>query len=478
MIGHPHMRVLVVDDTPSHHRHYLDILCPESSGAPVCAFGNTGCGGGAGEHCLLAGNFRVDSASDGLEAERLLAAAVAAEDPYALVFVDMRLPADGVGVDTVARLWTFDPDIQVVICCEYAECDWADAIRRLGHPDKLLILKKPCESIEILQCAIALTRKWDSERELRRHVERMAAKVYERTSALERSNEQLRAEMKRREQAESELGLVQKLEAVGRLASGIAHEINTPVQYIGDSVYFLSTAFEEILALVEMQTKALAGIKQPDEAQMRAQKYLASIDLAFLREEIPRAIARTTEGANRVGQIVRAMKEFAHPSLSEKSAADVNHALETTIVMARNEFKYFATVETSFGELPPVVCNIGELNQVFLNMIVNAAHALGEAGRDASTGRISITTRALDGCIEIGIADNGCGIPGNVIDKIYEPFFTTKGVGRGSGQGLAIARTIVVDKHQGRIDVDSEVGKGTRFTLRLPLQPPAAAAAA
>jgi two-component system, NtrC family, sensor kinase len=465
------MRVLVVDDVPAIHQDFHKILCPHEHSARTGELETTLFGAPAKESIAA---FRVDSAYNGKDAQQMVAAAADARDPYALAFVDMRMPPGWDGVDTIAHLWARDPDIQVVICSAYSDRDWQEVIRRLGNPDKLLILKKPFEAIEIQQCATALTRKWHIERELRQHVEKMAAKVYERTEALQRTNEQLRGEMKRREHAESELGLVQKLEAVGRLASGIAHEINTPIQYIGDSVYFLSTAFEEIVELVDVQARALSAIPQPGEAQLQAQQYLSSIDLGFLREEIPRAIARTTEGANRVGQIVRAMKEFAHPSVSEKSAADVNHALETTIVMARNEFKYFAAVETDFGDLPPVICNIGELNQVFLNIIVNAAHALGEAGRDASTGRISVSTRREADTVEISIEDNGCGIPNDVIDKIYEPFFTTKGVGRGSGQGLAIARTIVVDKHQGRIDVRSEVGKGTRFTLSLPLVPAAA----
>jgi two-component system NtrC family sensor kinase len=467
------MRVLVVDDVPLVHQGFLEILCPQKPAEQSAAEAPAKSGAAAVAPFAA---FRVESAYSSKDAQQMVAAAVAAKDPFALAFVDMRTQPGGDCVDTIAHLWAEDPDIQVVICSAYSDKDWHAVIRQLGNPDKLLILKKPTEAIEIRQCTTALTRKWHIERELRQHVEMMAAKVYERTDALQRTNEQLRAEMKRREHAESELGLVQKLEAVGRLASGIAHEINTPIQYIGDSVYFLSTAFEELIELVDVQVRALAAVATPGDAQLQAQQYLASIDIGFLREEIPRAIARTTEGANRVGQIVRAMKEFAHPSVSEKSAADINHALETTIVMARNEFKYFAAVETDFGELPPVVCNIGELNQVFLNIIVNAAHALGEAGRDASTGRIVVATRRMDETVEISIEDNGCGIPKDVIGKIYEPFFTTKGVGRGSGQGLAIARTIVVDKHQGRIDVRSEVGKGTRFTLSLPLAPAAAMA--
>jgi signal transduction histidine kinase len=166
------------------------------------------------------------------------------------------------------------------------------------------------------------------------------------------------------------------------------------------------------------------------------------------------------------------MKEFSHPDASEKALADVNRALQNTLMIARNEYKYVATVDLQCGDVPEVVCNIGELSQVFLNLIVNSAHALADAGRDAESGRITIKTSVVDDWVEFSFADNGCGIPPEIINKIYDPFFTTKEVGRGTGQGLAIARSIVVDKHAGRISVESMPGRGTCFTLRLPLGAP------
>jgi len=193
-------------------------------------------------------------------------------------------------------------------------------------------------------------------------------------------------------------------------------------------------------------------------------------DIEFLRSEVPRAIERTIEGTERVATIVRAMKEFSHPDASEKMVADVNRALQNTLMIARNEYKYVATVDLQCGDVPEVMCNIGELGQVFLNLIVNAAHALADSGRDPDTGKITIKTRVVENWAEFTFEDNGCGIPQEIIDKIYDPFFTTKEVGRGTGQGLAIARSIVVDKHAGRIAVQSTPGIGTCFTLRLPLQ--------
>jgi PAS domain S-box-containing protein len=284
--------------------------------------------------------------------------------------------------------------------------------------------------------------------------------------------EQLYAQIQEREQMAQELRLAHKLESVGRLAAGLAHEINTPIQYVGDSVHFLRTAFAELSALLDAHRAALRELADlPPAAAVVAKVELleAASDVEFVRGEIPRAIERTLDGADRVAGIVRAMKEFAYPDAIEQSPADLNHALSTTLTVARSEYKQAANVQTDFGELPPVMCNVGELNQVFLNLIVNAAHAIQDSGKDANSGCITISTRAAGSSVEIAIADNGCGIAPTNLEKIFDPFFTTKTVGRGTGQGLAIARSIVNDKHGGQIDVHSTLGVGTRFVVRLPV---------
>jgi len=172
---------------------------------------------------------------------------------------------------------------------------------------------------------------------------------------------------------------------------------------------------------------------------------------------------------DRVSTIVKAMKEFAHPDSEEQNAADINHAIETTLVVASNEYKYVARIHTEFASLPAVVCNIGQLNQVFLNLIVNAAHAVQDAGKDAESGEIRISTEHAGDSVVIRVRDNGCGIPEANLSKLYDPFFTTKEVGRGTGQGLSIAHNIVVDKHGGDITVQSLVGVGTEFCISVPL---------
>jgi two-component system, NtrC family, sensor kinase len=279
-------------------------------------------------------------------------------------------------------------------------------------------------------------------------------------------------EMKERERMVIELQLAQKLESVGRLAAGIAHEINTPIQYVGDSVYFLRSAYDDLNHLLDACREAIHALPDSEEhqaLQLSIAQAAARCDLEFLSAEIPKAFERTFDGVERVTNIVKAMKEFAHPDANEQSPSDLNHALQTTLLVASNEYKYLAKVQTDFAELPHVVCNIGELNQVFLNLIVNAAHAIHDAGKDLSTGEIKISTALAGEAAVIRISDNGCGVPAENLTKLYDPFFTTKEVGRGTGQGLAITHSILVDKHGGDISVQSSVGIGTEFTLKLPI---------
>lgn len=270
----------------------------------------------------------------------------------------------------------------------------------------------------------------------------------------------------------SELNQAQKLESVGRLASGIAHELNTPIQFVSDSIHFISDAFSDLLPLIaaHQSLHQAANDGQPTpELVAQVTKAEADADLDYLLENVPRALERSVEGLDRVTTLVRSMKEFAHPDKKEKAPADLRRALESTLVMARNEVKYVADVQTDFEALPPVTCHLSELNQVFLNIIVNAAHAIGDRVKGTSDrGLIAVKTRALDGQVEVSISDTGGGIPEAIRAKVFEPFFTTKEVGRGTGQGLAIARSVVVEKHQGTLTFDVTPGVGTTFFIRIP----------
>jgi len=277
-----------------------------------------------------------------------------------------------------------------------------------------------------------------------------------------------------REVAEMELRQAQKLESVGRLASGIAHEINTPIQFVGDNTRFVQDSFAGLQTLLakyqELRDAAAAGAVDPALlAELRRTEEAS--DCAYLLDEIPKALTQTLEGVTQVATIVRAMKDFAHPERKERVAADINKALLSTLTVARNELKYVADVETDFGELPLVVCNLSDLNQVFLNLLVNAAHAIGDVVKQSGKkGKIRVRTLAEGKTVLVAISDTGCGIPEGVRSRIFDPFFTTKEVGRGTGQGLAIARSVVVDRHKGSLTFESVVGEGTTFCVRLPVQ--------
>lgn len=272
---------------------------------------------------------------------------------------------------------------------------------------------------------------------------------------------------------ELELRNAQKLEAIGQLAAGIAHEINTPVQYIGDNLSFLQDSCIAASKHLELVSSLLKEPGFPQELALKVRNSESSTDLAFLMEEIPKALTQSIEGVARIAEIVLAMKEFSHPG-GEKAFTDLNKSLMTTATISRNEWKYVAELKTDLSKnLPLVPCLPGEINQVFLNIIVNAAHAIGEVvGNSGQKGLISIKTLLAGEMAEIRIFDTGAGVPASIRDRIFEPFFTTKAVGKGTGQGLPIARSIVVQKHGGELLFESEPGKGTTFIIRLPLKAP------
>jgi PAS domain S-box-containing protein len=276
-----------------------------------------------------------------------------------------------------------------------------------------------------------------------------------------------------RRRMETELQQAQKLESVGRLASGIAHEINTPVQFVNDSVYFVREAVDGLLPLLGkyagLRDAAALGPISPQLMQ-EVREAEEAVDVQYLAVHLPKALERSVEGLKRVATLVRSMKEFAHPDQRQKAAADLNHALSTTLTLARNEYKYVADVETDFGDLPQVLCHLSDLNQVFLNIIVNAAHAIEDVVKGTERkGLIRIATRREADGVLISISDSGSGIPESIRASIFDPFFTTKEVGKGTGQGLAIARNVVMEKHGGSLTFESEVGCGTTFFVRLPI---------
>lgn len=277
---------------------------------------------------------------------------------------------------------------------------------------------------------------------------------------------------------EAQLRHAQKMESIGQLAAGIAHEINTPTQYVGDNARFLSDSFNQLLLLLARVRMVVAAADkgQLDPALLvELRKGMDECDLDYLLEEIPRAISESLDGIERVSRIVRAMKEFSHPGGDEKTPVDLNKAIESTLTVARNEYKYVADLVADLDrELPLVPCLPGDFNQVILNLVINAAHAIGAVVKERGEGKgtITVSTRLNGPWAEIRVSDTGGGIPEKIRHRIFEPFFTTKEVGKGTGQGLAIARSVVVDKHGGEIEFETETGRGTTFIVRLPLEEP------
>jgi len=287
---------------------------------------------------------------------------------------------------------------------------------------------------------------------------------------LEQAYAKLQNEVATRERLEQELSLARRLEAIGQLSAGVAHEINTPLQYVGDSVHFLGQALQRITGYLKRVDQLTQAEPAPAWSDVLSglQKGRKEARLDFLLDEIPRAVQSSKQGVEHVSKIVQALKAFSHRGTEEKGASDVNAAIENTLLMTQNEYKSVATARTDLGAIPPVCCILSQLNQVLLNLIVNAAHAIADAKRP-DPGCITVTSRASDNVVQIDVSDNGAGIPEHLRHKIFEQFFTTKAVGRGTGQGLALARQIIIDNHGGTLSFVSEVGKGTTFTLRLPI---------
>ena len=272
---------------------------------------------------------------------------------------------------------------------------------------------------------------------------------------------------------EKDLQQSKKLESIGTLAAGIAHEINTPIQFIGDNIHFLGDALDDLFKLINNFGGLLCLVAKECEKRdliETKEKYENEIDLGFLENEVPECIHQTEDGLDRVSKIVNAMKSFSHISDEKKQLADINKAIESAVIVSSNEWKYSAEIKMNFDEqLPLVNCFVGDINQVIMNMILNATHSIEDMHSD-SKGTITISTCCKeDKAVVISVSDTGKGIPEDIQDKIFLPFFTTKEVGKGTGQGLSMAYAIIVEKHGGKLTFESTLNKGTTFFIELPL---------
>jgi two-component system NtrC family sensor kinase len=465
-------RILVVDDNHAIHDDFNKIFAPPDATAGTLDDLEAALLDLPAPSAPQPASFELVSAFQGREALDHVLAAARANRPFAMAFVDMRMPPGWDGLETIERIWEVDPDLQIVICSAYSDHSWSDLRARLGPRESLLILKKPFDTLEVVQCAHALTTKWELARKVRAHVDELEATVAARTQELVQANAALAENLRVRERMETELRLSQKLEAVGQLAAGVAHEINTPIQYVADNLQFLRDGMLALSTMASEMVASAAVARSEATAALvdQLQALAADAELEYLSREIPVSLDSVHDGVARIAKIVRAMKELAHPGPREATAVDLARALQNALDVTAATYRYIADVETEFAQLPPVVCFGSDLNQVFLNLIVNAAHAMED--KQAGRGQLGIRT-SLDGDhAMIAISDTGSGIPEANRERIFDAFFTTKEVGRGTGQGLAISRSIVVDRHGGTLTFDSKVGVGTTFYVRIPIAGP------
>jgi len=452
-------RVLIVDDNVAIHDDFRKVLASPGNDAGELEDLEAALFGAVAPARPVQREFELVSAYQGREAYELVQAACAEDRPFAVAFVDMRMPPGWDGLETIEHLWKIDPHLQIVICSAYSDHSWNDVCQRLGDRDALLILKKPFDTIEVVQFAHALTAKWGLEAERRARVASLEEAVRARTAELESVNARLSAELIYRDKMEVELRLAQRLEAIGQLAAGIAHEINTPLQYLGDNLLFVR---ESMVTLLELAGALRAAGGDPAVLD----RLVETADLTFLATQLPGSLDQIDEGVARVSKIVRAMRELSHPGPREASQTDLNHCIRNAIDVTCGAYRMVADVVTELGELPPVTCFPDELNQVFLNLIVNAAHAMEETG---TRGVLAIRSRRDGDHVVISVADTGGGIPEEYRERVFDAFFTTKPVGRGTGQGLAISRSIVVEHHHGALTFETSP-RGTTFCVRLPIE--------
>ncbi len=362
------------------------------------------------------------------------------QQSFDLLLTDLNMPIMD-GLQLLAQAKEKYPELQAIVISGQDEVALAVKAMELGANS---YLRKPVELIELrLACERAIEKK------------------------------RLLMEVKDNARMQLRLQQVQKLEAVGQLAAGIAHEINTPTQYVASNIEFLQDAFVDLAELITMlQTIQTASSDAQAAEVAKSKELLADMDWEYLSREIPSALQQSKEGVERVSSIVRAMKEFSHPGSKNKGLIDINHLIKNTVIVARNEWKYVAEVNTELQpDLPKLFCLASEISQVILILLVNGAQAIAEkigTNPSGEKGHISISTKIKGDRTEISCTDTGGGMSTEVQRRIFEPFFTTKKVGQGTGQGLAIAWDIIVRKHDGTLEMTSKEGIGSTFVLSLP----------
>jgi signal transduction histidine kinase len=426
--GGPSPRVLIIDDTPAIHQDFRRILSTPEGTTRLRQMGASL----FGTSPPLAGgyHFEVESAFQGEEGLHRVRAARTEGRPYALAFIDIRMPPGWDGVETTARLWQEEPDLQVVLCSAYTDYTWEQVTRQLGISQRLLILHKPFDSIEVRQLAHALAEKWALLRQDRQRMEALTRAVKD----LEEANVRLRQEAEQRLRLEAQLAQAQRLEALGQLAAGLAHEINNPLSFVIANLHHLQPTLE-VGEFQEARHDALLGCQ-------RIQRLVEDV----------RRFARM-EG----GGVCRVL-------------VNVCTAMMEALSMAKASISPAIQLVTELRPVPNVLADAHSLGQVFLNLLVNAAQAL--EGAQAPCIRVATGVRPEDGRVWVAVQDNGQGILPEHLGRIFEPFFTTKPVGVGTGLGLSICHGIITGLN-GELSVESQPGQGATFRVLLPPAPAA-----
>ncbi|MGE8178424.1 ATP-binding protein [Pseudomonas fluorescens] len=455
-------RILLIDDTPSIHDDFRKILTPELpqhgelDEMESALFGT--------QIKATSQGFELDSAYAGQEGLGKLVQAQHDNRPYALAFVDMRMPQGWDGAETIEHLWQADPRLQVVVCTAYSDYSWDDLLNRLQAHDRLLILKKPFDNIEVQQMANTLTSKWDMSERASVQLDQLGHLVERRTRQFQQASVELQQEIDERKQLESQLIQSEKLASLGQLAAGVAHEINNPIGFISSNLGALDGYFKQLQSMLDAYQGAEEAIGSVELLE-RLQTLRKDVELDFLREDIPLLIKESKDGINRVGQIVRDLKDFSRVDTSQEwQSVNLQAGIDSTLNIVANELKYKADVIKHYQTLPEIECLPSQINQVIMNLIVNAAQAMGP-----ERGTITLSNGVAGEKVWIEVADTGSGIAPECLQKIFDPFFTTKPVGQGTGLGLSLSYGIV-KKHRGDITVRSEVGVGSTFRVELPIR--------
>lgn len=459
----PNRRILLIDDTPSIHQDFRKILMPRQEQTPELDELESALFGDEVKPQSQSQSFELDSAYGGQEGLQLLESATQQQRPYALAFVDMRMPQGWDGAQTIEELWKVDPLLQVVVCTAYSDYSWEELLFRLHAHDRLLILKKPFDNIEVQQMANTLSAKWDMARRASLQNSQLEQLVEQRTLALTQTSQALQLEIDERKQLESQLVQSEKLASLGQLAAGVAHEINNPVGFISSNLATLDNYVKQLQQMLDAYRGAEQALPDGD-IQEQLKTLRGDIDLEFLMEDIPILIRESKEGILRVAQIVKDLKDFSRVDNDQTwQWANLQQGIDSTLNIVASELKYKADVIKHYQPLPDIECLASQLNQVVMNLVINAAQAMGP-----ERGTITISNGTEDQNVWLEVADNGCGIDPQSVQKIFDPFFTTKPVGEGTGLGLSLSYGIV-KKHHGQISVSSELGKGTTFRVVLPI---------